>query len=112
MVFSFVMAIGIFMVLPLFIANICRGFIHSDTVMAILEGVIRIVIFIAYIKLVSRMEDIREDLCTTVRSTSALTASSTGWSYSGQWAGKFKEHKRCGTSFIMIVMIISILFLW
>ena len=59
MVFSFVMAIGIFMVLPLFIANICRGFIHSDTVMAILEGVIRIVIFIAYIKLVSRMEDIR-----------------------------------------------------
>ena len=56
MIFSFVMAIGIFMVLPLFIANICRGFIHSDTVMAILEGVIRIVIFIAYIKMVSRME--------------------------------------------------------
>ena len=62
MVFSFVMAIGIFMVLPLFIANICRGFIHSDTVMAILEGVIRIVIFIAYIKLVSRMEDIKRSL--------------------------------------------------
>ena len=45
------------MVLPR-LSPICRGFIHSDTVMAILEGVIRIVIFIAYIKLVSRMEDI------------------------------------------------------
>ena len=59
MIFSFIMAIGIFMVLPLFIAGLCRRFITSDTVMAVLEGVIRIVIFIAYIKLVSRMEDIK-----------------------------------------------------
>ena len=59
MVFSVVMAIGIFMVLPLLIANACRQVIHSDTIMAILEGVIRIAIFIAYIKLISRMEDIR-----------------------------------------------------
>ena len=59
MVFSVVMAIGIFMVLPLLIANACKQVIHSDTIMAILEGVIRIAIFIAYIKLISRMEDIR-----------------------------------------------------
>ena len=55
MVFSVVMAIGIFMVLPLLIANACKQVIHSDTIMAILEGVIRIAIFIAYIKLISRL---------------------------------------------------------
>ena len=47
------------MVLPLLIARFCKSFIPSETVMAILEGVIRIVIFIGYIKLVSRMEDIK-----------------------------------------------------
>ena len=59
MVFSVVMAIGIFMVLPLLIANLFRRVIHSETVMAFLEGAIRIAIFVAYIKLISRMEDIR-----------------------------------------------------
>ena len=48
MVFSVVMAIGIFMVLPLLISNIFRKFIPSETVMAVLEGLIRIGIFITY----------------------------------------------------------------
>ena len=59
MVLSFVLAIGIFMLLPLFLAGLFSRFITSENVMAILEGIIRIGIFIAYIKLVSRMEDIR-----------------------------------------------------
>ena len=59
MVLSFILAIGIFMILPLVIANFFKSFITSEHVMAVLEGVIRIAIFIAYIKLVSRMEDIR-----------------------------------------------------
>ena len=59
MVFSVIMAIGIFMVLPLFLANIFHRFIASQTVMAVVEGVIRIAIFIAYIKIISHMEDIR-----------------------------------------------------
>ena len=54
MVFSFAMAIAIFMVLPLLIANVFRRFIASPTVMAILEGFIRIAIFVAYIKQIGR----------------------------------------------------------
>ena len=45
--------------MPLGIANLFKGVITSDHLMAVLEGVIRIAIFIIYIKLVSRMEDIR-----------------------------------------------------
>ena len=59
MVFSMILAIGIFMVLPMFLSNLFRTFIPSETVMAVLEGVIRIVIFIVYIKLISHMEDIK-----------------------------------------------------
>ena len=59
LVISFILAIAIFMLLPLGIANLFKGVITSDHLMAVLEGVIRIAIFIIYIKLVSRMEDIR-----------------------------------------------------
>ena len=59
MVVSVFLAIGIFMVLPLLIAGFFRRFVTSDTVMAILEGAIRIGIFIAYIKVISGMDEIK-----------------------------------------------------
>jgi uncharacterized protein YqhQ len=49
LVISFILAIGIFMLLPLGIANLFKGVITSDHLMAVLEGVIRIAIFIIYI---------------------------------------------------------------
>ncbi|MCC2817526.1 DUF1385 domain-containing protein [Lachnoclostridium pacaense] len=111
MVFSFVMAIGIFMVLPLLIARFCKSFIHSETVMAILEGVIRIIIFIAYIKLVSRMEDIKRTFMYHGSEHKCINCIEHGLELTvDNVRASSKEHKRCGTSFIMIVMIISILF--
>ena len=74
MVFSMVMAIGIFgTVLPMFLSDIFRQFIPSETVMAVLEGVIRIAIFILYIKLISRMEDIKRTFMYHVADTNVLT---------------------------------------
>ncbi len=111
MIFSFVMAIGIFMVLPLFIAGLCRRFITSETVMAILEGVIRIAIFIIYIKLVSRMEDIRRTFMYHGSEHKCINCIEHGLELTvDNVRASSKEHKRCGTSFIMIVMVISILF--
>ena len=66
------------MILPLVIANFFKSFITSEHVMAVLEGVIRIAIFIAYIKLVSRIEDIINVL--TVWNTDILLP----WRTSGQ----------------------------
>ena len=59
MAFSVVAAVVIFMILPLGISSLLRPWIASETLMAFLEGVIRLAIFILYIKLVSNMEDIR-----------------------------------------------------
>lgn len=111
MTFSVVMAILIFMVLPMFLANIFHGFIKSQTIMAVLEGLIRIGIFIAYIGLVSRMEDIRRTFMYHGAEHKCINCLEHGLPLTVENVrNSSKEHKRCGTSFLLIVMIISILF--
>ena len=106
-----VMAVGIFMVLPMFLSNIFRKIIPSDTVMAILEGVIRILIFIAYIKLISNMEDIKRTFMYHGAEHKCINCVEHGLPLTVDNVRKSsKEHKRCGTSFLLIVMVISILF--
>lgn len=111
MVFSVVMALGIFMVLPLFLANILRRFIPSATGMAVLEGLIRIGIFITYIKLISRMEDIRRTFMYHGAEHKCINCIEHGLELTVDNVRRSsKQHKRCGTSFLLIVMVISILF--
>lgn len=111
MVFSVVMAVGIFMVLPLIIANFFRQFIESESVMAVLEGLIRIGIFITYIKLISRMEDIQRTFMYHGAEHKCINCIEHGMELTVENVRKSsKQHKRCGTSFLLIVMVISILF--
>jgi len=111
MVFSVVMAICIFMVLPMLLAGVFQRFIKSQTIMAIFEGFIRIGIFIAYIKLVSRMEDIRRTFMYHGAEHKCINCLEHGLELNVENVrNSSKEHKRCGTSFLLIVMIISILF--
>ena len=111
MIFSFVLAIGIFMVLPMLIARVCQRVIPSETAMAFLEGLIRIAIFIGYIKLVSRMEDIRRTFMYHGSEHKCINCIEHGLALNvDNVRASSKEHKRCGTSFLMFVMIISILF--
>ena len=111
MVFSVVMAIGIFMVLPLLIAGGFRRFVSSPTVMAILEGCIRIGIFVTYILLISRMEDIRLTFMYHGAEHKCINCIEHGMTLTVDHVRQSsKQHKRCGTSFLIIVMVISILF--
>ena len=109
MVFSVLMAIAIFMVLPLLIAGIFRKFIHSETVMAILEGCIRIGIFITYIKVISRMNDIKRTFMYHGSEHKCINCLEHGLVLNVENVRKSsKEHKRCGTSFLLFVMLVSI----
>lgn len=111
MVFSVVMAVIIFMLFPLMIANLCRRVISSGTLMAILEGLIRIAIFIAYIKVISRMEDIRRTFMYHGAEHKCINCIEHGMTLTVDHVrASSRQHKRCGTSFLIIVMIISILF--
>ena len=110
MAFSVVMAVVIFMIVPLLLANVLRLYIGSESVMAFLEGLIRIAIFIAYIKLVSRMEEIRRTFMYHGAEHKCINCIEHGMELTVENVRKSsKQHKRCGTSFLIFVMIISIL---
>ncbi|MGI6055011.1 MAG: DUF1385 domain-containing protein [Clostridium sp.] len=111
MVLSFLLAIGIFMILPLIIAGLFRQFIPSEQGIAVLEGLVRIGIFILYIKLVSRMEDIRRTFMYHGAEHKCINCIEHGHPLTVENVRiSSKEHKRCGTSFLLIVMVISIFF--
>ncbi|MDC7280103.1 DUF1385 domain-containing protein [Butyrivibrio fibrisolvens] len=109
LVLSFVMAMGVFFALPYFISLALNKFVTSQALIAFIEGIIRITIFIGYVVVISRMEDIKrtfmyhgaEHKCINcVEAGKPLTLENV------RSATRF--HKRCGTSFIFIVFIISV----
>ena len=110
LVISFILAIGIFMLLPLGIANLFKGVITSDHLMAVLEGVIRIAIFIIYIKLVSRMEDIRRTFMYHGAEHKTIFCYEAGLPLTVENVRiQPRHHPRCGTSFLFVVIFVSIL---
>ena len=111
MVLALVLAMVIFMWLPLALSGLLRGFISNETILSLLEGLLRVGIFIAYIKLVSRTEDIRRTFMYHGAEHKCINCIEHGMPLTvSNVAVSSKQHKRCGTSFIFLVMIISILF--
>lgn len=109
--FSIVASIGIFILLPFFISNILRPYVISPAVMAIIEGAIRIAIFVSYIVLISRMKDIQRVFMYHGAEHKCINCIENGLELTvDNVRASSKQHKRCGTSFLFIVMAISIIF--
>lgn len=109
-VFSIVMAVAIFMILPYYLSTVFQKFIDSQTVISILEGILRLVIFIVYILLISRMKDIQRVFMYHGAEHKCINCIEHGLDLNVENVRKSsKEHKRCGTSFLMFVVIISII---
>lgn len=109
--FSIVMAIAIFMILPYYLADILREYIVSDTVLAIAEGAIRLLLFIGYVLLISRMKDIQRVFQYHGAEHKCINCIEKGLELKVENVRiSSKHHKRCGTSFMLIVMVISIIF--
>ena len=109
-VFALVLAIGIFIVLPYFISSLLDDFIRNRSLLLILEGVLRILIFVLYVSGISIMKDIRrlyqyhgaEHKCINcIERGKPLTVKNVMRSS--------RLHKRCGTSFIFFVLFVSII---
>lgn len=111
MTFSVIAAVVIFMVLPLGISSLLRPLVSSDTLMAFLEGLLRLAIFIGYIKVISNMEDIRRTFMYHGAEHKCINCIEHGMELNTENVrASSKQHKRCGTSFLLIVMMISIVF--
>ena len=112
MVFSVIAAVLIFMVLPLGLSRLLAPVVPSDTLMAFFGGVLRLAIFIIYIKLISNMEDIRRTYMYHGAEHKCINCIEHGMELNVENVrASSKQHKRCGTSFLIIVMLISIVVL-
>lgn len=109
-VISLVFAIGIFVVLPFYLASLLKGYLHNESLMAIIEGVLRIIIFLLYVWGISAMQDIKrlyryhgaEHKCINcIEKGRPLTVHNVMRSS--------RLHRRCGTSFIFFVLFVSII---
>ena len=110
-VVSIVVAIAIFMVLPYYLSQFFQKMITSDLLVALIEGVIRLAIFIGYVALISMMEDIRRVYQYHGAEHKCINCIEHGMDLNVENVKKSSRlHKRCGTSFLLIVMLISILF--
>ena len=105
------LALGIFVVAPMFIAGFLATVIENQAVLALLEGVFRLLIFIAYIGLISQMKDIKRLFMYHGAEHKSINCIENGLPLTLENVKKqSREHKRCGTSFMLTVMIISIIF--
>ena len=98
------------MLLPAFLVSLLDKYISSHIVLGLIEGVIRLAIFLLYVFLISRMEDIKRTFMyhgAEHKSINCLEAGNELTVENVMKASRF--HKRCGTSFLFIVMIVSIL---
>ena len=108
---SFVLAIAIFMILPYYLSLFFQKYIASPTLLALIEGVIRMVIFVAYILLISRMEDIQRTFMYHGAEHKCINCIEHGMELNVENVRKSsRQHKRCGTSFLLYVLVLSILF--
>lgn len=107
--FSVCLALGIFVVLPYFLSSVFEKYIRNSSLIAIIEGCIRILIFLLYVWGISAMKDIRrlyqyhgaEHKCINcVEKGRPLTVHNVMRSS--------RQHRRCGTSFIFFVLLVSI----
>lgn len=109
---SVVLAIGIFMILPTLLTNFLKDKISSSVLLNLVEGAVRIIIFLIYIISVSKLDDIKRVFEYHGAEHKSIHCYENGEVLTVENVKKYPIlHPRCGTSFLFMVMIVSILVL-
>lgn len=109
MIVSVILALGLFMVLPYFISNLFSGVAKSRFLKTVIEAIVRITLFIVYIALISRMKDIQRVFMYHGAEHKCINCIEHGMELTVENVRKSsKQHKRCGTSFLFFVVLVSI----
>lgn len=110
MVVSVFLALGLFMVLPYFISSLFGGIVKSRLLKTVIEAIVRIALFVAYILLISRMKDIQRVFMYHGAEHKCINCIEHGLELNvGNVRKSSKQHKRCGTSFLFFVLLVSII---
>ena len=110
-IISLVVSVALFMMLPYFLSRLLKGIGAPEAVISIMEGVLRLAIFFGYMLLISRMKDIQRTFMYHGAEHKCINCIEHGLELNVENVRKSsKEHKRCGTSFLLFVMVVSIVF--
>lgn len=110
-ILSLVISVALFMMLPYFLSRLLKGAGAPEFLISIMEGVLRLVIFLGYMLAVSRMKDIQRTFMYHGAEHKCINCIEHGMELSVENVRKSsREHKRCGTSFLLFVMVVSIVF--
>ncbi|NLK77466.1 MAG: DUF1385 domain-containing protein [Clostridiales bacterium] len=107
---SVLVAVVVFMMLPFYASLLFQKFIKSETVIILIESILRIAIFIGYILLISKMEEIHRVFMYHGAEHKCINCIEHGLELNVENVKKSsREHKRCGTSFLFFILIITII---
>lgn len=107
---SLVVALALFMVLPYFLADLLKVYIRNDSLLALTEAVIRILVFLVYVIAISLMKDIRRVYMYHGAEHKCINCIERGRELNVENVRKSsRQHKRCGTSFLLFVVFVSAL---
>ncbi len=107
--FSMVLAVLIFMMLPYFISGFLSGYIRNESLTVIIEGLIRILIFLLYVTGISAMKDIHRLYQYHGAEHKCINCIERGRPLTVKNVMRCsRQHRRCGTSFLLFVMFVSV----
>ena len=108
---SVFLAVGLFMLLPYYVSRLVKGYVASKTLLNLIEGLVRVAIFILYLVLISLMKDIKRTFMYHGAEHKCINCIENGARLTVENVmNSSRYHKRCGTSFLFFVMFISIIF--
>ena len=108
--FSIVMAVAIFIALPYFLSLLLSSYVRNASLLAIFEGILRILIFVGYVAAISAMKDIRRVYMYHGAEHKCINCIERGRELTVKNVRKSSRlHKRCGTSFLLFVMVVSVI---
>ena len=109
LIVSFVFAVGLFFVVPVGLVSLVKSQLHSSTLFWLVEGVLRTAIFLGYLVLLSRLRELRRVFEYHGAEHKTIACHEAGEELTPENAARFSRlHPRCGTSFLLIVMIVAI----
>jgi uncharacterized protein YqhQ len=109
-VIALVVSIGLFVLLPTWLVGLCSHFTENAIILNLIEGAMRIIMFVIYIAAISQMKDIKRVFQYHGAEHQTIHCFENGLELTPENCASFETlHPRCGTSFLMFVMIISLL---
>ena len=110
LIFSLAFSIALFMMLPYFLSRLMRTFTSNESLISVCEALLRMLIFFGYLLLISRMKDIQRTFMYHGAEHKCINCIEHGLELNVENVRKSsRQHKRCGTSFLLIVMVVSVI---